>query len=77
MFVAGTVVKVCWGLRCLTQLLWDVLRDPASRPTAKQALKHPWVRRGGAKPTQLSETVVQRIQVFQDAIIVSTGKPHY
>ncbi|CAD7698186.1 unnamed protein product [Ostreobium quekettii] len=39
-------------------------KDPASRPTAKQALKHPWVRRGGAKPTQLSETVVQRIQRF-------------
>lgn len=39
-------------------------KDPACRPTAKQALKHPWVRRGGAKPTELSKTVVQRIQRF-------------
>lgn len=44
-------------------------KDPTSRPTAKQALKHPWVRRGGAKPTQLSETVVQRIQRFGQSSI--------
>lgn len=42
-------------------------RDPAKRPTAKEALKHPWLRgdsseRGAGKQIDLS--VVQRIQRF-------------
>lgn len=41
-------------------------KDPAKRPTAKEALKHPWLRgsisdRSSGKP--LSLKVVQRIQV--------------
>ena len=41
-------------------------KDPAKRPTAKQALKHPWLKgsvaeRSAGRP--LSLAVVQRIQV--------------
>lgn len=67
---------------CFTRKYWEGIsdeaidfvktllqKDPASRPTARQALKHPWVRRGGAKHTQLSETVVQRIQRFGQSSI--------
>lgn len=67
---------------CFTRKYWEGIsdeaidfvktllkKDPASRPTARQALKHPWVKRGGAKHTQLSETVVQRIQRFGQSSI--------
>lgn len=50
-------------------------RDPAKRPTAKEALKHPWLRgsvsdRSTGKP--LSLKVVQRIQVRTQAPFMTT-----
>ena len=61
--------RSCWdgisdeGKDFVAQLL---NKDPAKRPTAKEALKHPWLRgtvsdRSTGKP--LSLKVVQRIQV--------------
>ncbi len=41
-------------------------RDPAQRPTARQALNHPWLKGSAADRTHgkaLDKTVVQRIQV--------------
>jgi calcium-dependent protein kinase len=42
-------------------------KDPAMRPSAKQALKHPWLRKGTvserSRGKQLSLSIVQRIQV--------------
>ena len=45
-----------------------LLKDPAKRPTAKEALKHPWLQTGfhAAKRRPLSTTVVQRIQASQN-----------
>ncbi|KXZ52793.1 hypothetical protein GPECTOR_8g180 [Gonium pectorale] len=42
-------------------------RDPAQRPTAKEALKHPWLRGNSAERStgkRLSQSVVARIQRF-------------
>lgn len=44
-------------------------REVDQRPTAREALQHPWLRSGGdedrGKGTPLSHTVIQRIQVRQ------------
>jgi calcium-dependent protein kinase len=45
-------------------------RDPAKRPTAKEALKHPWLRGDSAERSlgkQIDVSVVQRIQRFAQA----------
>lgn len=46
---------------------WMRRRDPKERPTAKQALAHPWLQGKSAERTQgapLQRTVVQRLQKF-------------
>jgi calcium-dependent protein kinase len=51
-------------------------RDPAKRPTAKQALKHPWLRGSAAERSTgrpLSLKVVQRIQA---CLHLLTLRPH-
>ena len=55
------------GAVCSDYVRGSRCRDPAARPTAKQALAHPWLRgksdeRG--KGQQLPRTVVQRLQKF-------------
>lgn len=45
-------------------------KDPTKRPSAREALRHPWVKKGGAKPTVLSATVVQRIQRFGQSSVL-------
>ena len=43
-------------------------KDPTRRPTAAEALEHPWVKDiatgGQAKPVRLGGTIVQRLQQF-------------
>lgn len=61
--------KRCWdgissGAKEFVKSLLN--RDPAARPTAKQALSHPWVRGLVAERSigqLLGRSVVQRIQV--------------
>lgn len=61
--------KRCWdgiseGAKSFVKSL--LVRDPAERPTAKQALWHPWVRGNVAERSvgrPLQSSVVQRIQV--------------
>lgn len=43
-------------------------REPEKRPTAREALQHPWLALGGdedrRKGKPLAKTVIQRIQVL-------------
>lgn len=51
-------------------------RDPTLRPTAKEALKHPWLAGTSAERsvgTQLCISVVQRIQRFSQSSLVKRG----
>lgn len=51
-------------------------RDPAKRPTAKEALKHPWLAGNSAERsvgTQLCISVVQRIQRFAQSSHLKRG----
>ena len=45
-----------------------VCRDPAKRPTAKEALEHEWIQKGSSglssSTRHLPHTLVQRIQRF-------------
>ena len=62
--------KKCWdgvssGAKDFVKSL--LTRDPADRPTAKQALYHPWIRGKVAERSigqPLGRSVIQRIQVL-------------
>ena len=57
-----------WRVHCGTY------RDPEKRPSAREALLHPWLAVGGdedrRKGKPLASTVVQRIQRFQQGNLV-------
>ena len=52
-------------------------RDPAQRPTAKQALAHVWLAHGSslerARGPPLDTTVVQRLQVARPCLTLAAG----
>lgn len=65
-FDSGSWATVSKGAKDFVKSLLQ--KDPRKRPTAIEALQHPWVREGGsgaANPeAKLSSTVVQRLQMY-------------
>ncbi|GMH33420.1 hypothetical protein BSKO_01254 [Bryopsis sp. KO-2023] len=49
-----------------------LVKDPTKRPSAKEALMHPWVRKGGANTAArpFSSTIVQRIQRYGQSSVL-------
>ena len=63
---SGTWAQISDGAKDFVQQL--LTRDQKKRPTAVQALQHPWVREGGAESaseeSEISSDVVRRLQMY-------------